>query len=196
MDIRSLSWGERSKRRLRGACQLAGHALSISLERQSVTGPAEILLRVEDGSLPPDLLAVSTVALAGRPCPVQAVRVEGATVLSGTVPADVADTQFSPPAPAPTPAPAPPDPEPAPPGGPEAPDSLVALSRQHDAAKSEAAAHAGRVEQLRAEAADLAERAAAVDEELAAAGDTAAAHAERCAELRQRIRDLLDAEEA
>ena len=92
MDIAKLAWGERSKRRLRGTRELAGHAMTVSLARQGADSEAaEIVLRAAGGPLPPSLLGVTVVMLGGRSCPVQAVRVDGAAVLQGQVPASVAD---------------------------------------------------------------------------------------------------------
>ena len=169
-----------------GTCEAGGHPARAELDR---SGPrARLTVRFgPDGEqvLPPEALDGVSLLIAGTAVPAAAVNLDGGgEALRARLDPALADALVGGGA-------APP----ADPGAGKA-SGLVELSRQHDAAKAERAAHSGRAKELEAEAAGLRERLGAVEAELAEAGDRDAAHSSRCADLRQRIRELLDAEEA
>lgn len=196
--IESLCFNERSKRRLRGTCELSGHKLAISLERPDAgSGPAALELRHASGNLPPALLAIVAVILADHSCPVQAVRAGGEQALQGQVPAAVADLQFLPPAPAapePEPAPRPESANQAPPAPGAAPDSLEDLLGLYRSAKE-------RLEGAAAKSVAARDRIAAAERELEAArrgladieGGANAARSE-AADLGARLREAVERE--
>ena len=148
--------------------------------------------------LPVRLHGVDSVMVAGREVPVRYVELEcGAGALQGRLDPALAEAAVGPAAaPADLPPPAAEAPAASEAGrDADSDDSLVALSRQRAQARRERAAHAERVEQLRAEAADLRERLSRAEAELSRADEEDASHAERCAGISQQIRDLLDDEE-
>ena len=149
--------------------------------------------------LPERLHGVSAVAVAGKGVAVSRIELtDGADALNGSVKHEIVD-RFLGPAAAPPSLPPPAAEAPvAPEADPDADneDSLVALSRQRAQARRARAAHAERVEKLRAEAGDLHERLRRAEAELSRADEEDASHAERCAGISQQIRDLLDDEEA
>lgn len=222
MKIANFSLADPDPLRPSGTCEAGGHPAHCFFDR---SGPslAWITLRFsmqEGAQLPGVAQGVTGLEIDGHPVPVRVAKLKcGAQALQGSIDPALVEAVAGPvpdpfgPGEPPADHPAPPEPPehpadpPAGEGGPSAdpaPDSpgpgddddqLVALSRQHAAAKRERKQHADRVKDLRSETADLRERLEAAEAELAIAGDTAAAHAERCAELRQRVRDALDAEE-
>lgn len=214
MELANFTQSNQDAARPAGTAELGGIPVHAFLDRSNPAA-AWITIRssmAERAPLVPRLQSVTAISVAGHAVAVRAVGLQcGASALQGQLDPALVEALAGPPAdPNPNPAPAPPDPDPDPApqpvpepvpepeadAGGTAPGSLVALSRQHDAAKAERAAHAARVQRLRSEAAELRGRLQAAERELAAAGDADAGHAERCAELRGQIRDLLDSEEA
>lgn len=184
----SPAWGEKSPESLSGAAAVGSHGVTVSLRRDE----SRAVLVIGGGQprgqpLPDHLQGVDSAAIHGVPFETRPVQLESAEiVLRGIVPFEAAAGLF-PAAPAEAPA-----------SGldPDADDQVVALSRQHAAAKRERKQHADRVKDLQSKQSDLQSQLQAIESELAGAGESSAALAERCAELRQRIREGLDAEEA
>ncbi len=182
-----------------GPAELGGIPVHVFLERSDPTR-AWITIRssmAEGAQLVPRLQAVTEISAAGGSVAVRVAPLKcGATALQGQLDPALAEALAGPlPVPA-DPDPAPTVPEPAPEAArPDARGSLAELSRRYDEAKAQSGRQAEGAGRLRAEAAELRERLAAIEAELSEFDTAAAGSAERRAELRQQIRDLLDAEE-
>ena len=206
MQLANFTQSNQDPLRPAGPCEVGGRAAHCFFDRSDPDGAAMVTVRFDmtpRAPLPQFARDRTSLEIAGAQVPVRAAELEcGAEALQGSLDPSLIEAVAGPAAPPDPPADSPAESLPAdlpagasPPADGDDGDELVALSREHAAAKRERREHADRVKGLRADLADLRGRIDGIQSELETAAETAAGHADRCAGLRRKIRDLVDREE-